>query len=101
MCFFHFKLSPIFWHQIIVLLLIVNLILGLKRIRVIDYYREDLMILGLMGFKKQLDVTTISGSLVFFDIHHLPGNVYDSNGAAGFMQDCFYQVRALVSGSIL
>jgi hypothetical protein len=30
----------------------------------------------------------------FFDVHHRPGNVHDSNGADQFMLDCFSQARA-------
>ncbi len=174
-CFSHLKLSPIFGHHIIVLLLIVHLILGFRRIREIDYYREDPMILRLMGLKRLPDVSTISRSLAllddrsvenvrklsrsyvisglqrelfprltmdfdgsvlstkghaegsaigfnkvkkgarsyyplfctiaqtgqFFDMHHRPGNVHDSNGAAEFMKDCFYHMRSQIPGSIL
>ena len=42
-CFSHLKLSPIFGHHIIVLLLIVHLILGFRRIREIDYYRDNVI----------------------------------------------------------
>ena len=66
-CFSHLKLSPIFGHHIIVLLLIVHLILGFRRIREIDYYREDPMILRLMGLKKLPDASTISRSLALLD----------------------------------
>jgi len=174
-CFSHLKLSPIFGHHIIVLLLIVHLILGFRRIREIDYYREDPMILRLMGLRKLPDASTISRSLAllddrsvenvrrlsrsfvisglqrelfsrltmdfdgsvlstkghaegsaigfnkvkkgarsyyplfctiaqtsqFFDLHHRPGNVHDSNGAAEFMENCFYQMRSQVPGCIL
>jgi hypothetical protein len=174
-CFSHLKLSPIFGHHIIVLLLIVHLILGFRRIREIDYYREDPMILRLMGLKRLPDASTISRSLAllddksvenvrrlsksfvidglqrelfprltmdfdgsvlstkghaegsaigfnkqkkgarsyyplfctiaqtgqFFDIHHRPGNVHDSNGAGDFMKRCFHTMRSQVPGSIL
>ncbi len=174
-CFSHLKLSPIFGHHIIVLLLIVHLILGFRRIREIDYYREDPMILRLMGLKKLPDASTISRSLAllddqsiqnvrrlsrsfvisglqreqfprltmdfdgsvlstkghaegsaigfnkvkkgarsyyplfctiaqtsqFFDIHHRPGNVHDSNGATEFMKNCFYHMHSQIPGSIL
>ncbi|WP_320045064.1 IS1380 family transposase [uncultured Desulfobacter sp.] len=174
-CFSHLKLSPIFGHHIIVLLLIVHLILGFRRIREIDYYREDPMILRLMVLKKLPDASTISRNLAllddrsienvrrlsrsfvisglqrelfprltmdfdgsvlstkghaegsaigfnkvkkgarsyyplfctiaqtgqFFDMHHRPGNVHDSNGAAEFMKNCFYHMRSQIPGSIL
>lgn len=174
-CFSHLKLSPIFGHHIIVLLLIVHLVLGFRRIREIDYYREDPLILRLMGLKKLPDVSTISRSLSllddrsvdnirrlsrslvinglqreqfprltmdfdgsvlstkghaegsaigfnkkkkgarsyyplfctiaqtgqFFDMHHRPGNVHDSNGAKQFMKTCFHKLRSQMPGSIL
>lgn len=174
-CFSHLRLSPIFGHHIIVMLLIVHLILGFRRLREIDYYRDDPMVLRLMGLKKLPDVSTISRSLSqlddksvhnirrlsrsfvisglrreqfprltmdfdgsvlstkghaegsaigfnkikkgarsyyplfctiaqtgqFFDMHHRPGNVHDSNGAVEFMQDCFQRMRSQMPGSIL
>lgn len=174
-CFSHLKLSPIFGHHIIVLLLIVHLILGFRRLREVDYYREDPMVLRLMGLKKLPDVSTISRSLSqlddksvlnirrlsrsfvinglqreqfprltmdfdgsvlstkghaqgsaigfnktkkgarsyyplfctiaqtgqFFDMHHRPGNVNDSNGAAQFMTTCFQKMRSQLPGCIL
>ena len=40
-CFSHMKVSPIFGHHLIVILLVVHLILGFRRLREIDYYRDD------------------------------------------------------------
>ena len=174
-CFSHLKLSPIFGHHIIVMLLIVHMILGFRRIREIDYYREDPMILRLMGLRRLPDASTISRSLSllddksvenvrrlsrsfvisglqreqfsrltmdfdgsvlstkghaegsavgfnkvkkgarsyyplfctiaqtgqFFDMHHRPGNVHDSNGAVKFMGNCFHQMRSQVPSTVL
>ncbi len=66
-CFSHLKLSPIFGHHIIVMLLIVHLILGFRRLRETDYYRDDPMVLRLMGLKRLPDVSTISRSLSQLD----------------------------------
>jgi len=174
-CFSHLKISPIFGHHLIVMLLIIHFILGFKRLRQIDYYRDDPMVLRLMGLKKLPDVSTISRSLAqmdtqsvgqiqnlsrtfvidglrreqfprltldfdgsvlstkghaegsaigfnkakkgsrsyyplfctvaqtgqFFDMHHRPGNVHDSNGAADFMLDCFQNTKSHLPGTIL
>ena len=35
---------------------------------------------------------TVAQTGQFFDLHHRPGNVHDSNGAGQFMIDCFFQV---------
>ena len=174
-CFSHMKVSPIFGHHFIVILLVVHLILGFRRLREIDYYRDDPLVLRLMGLKKLPDVSTISRSLSqmdtqsidnlrmlsrsfvinalqrerfnrltldydgsvlstkrhaqgsavgynkarkgarsyyplfctiaqtgqFFDMHHRPGNVHDSNGAADFMHQCFEKVKSQVPGTII
>jgi len=40
-CFTHLKVSPIFGRHLVVLLLIVHLLLGFRRLRELDYYRDD------------------------------------------------------------
>ncbi len=62
-CFNHFKISPIFGRHLVVLLLIVHLILGFRRLREVDYYRDDPLVLRLMGLRKLPDVSTISRAL--------------------------------------
>jgi hypothetical protein len=174
-CFSHMKVSPIFGHHLIIMLLVVHLILGFRRLREIDYYRGDPLVLRLLGLKKLPDVSTISRSLSqmdtqsianlhnlsrsfvinglqrerfnrltldfdgsvlstkrhaqgsavgynkarkgarsyyplfctvaqtgqFFDMHHRPGNVHDSNGAADFMLQCFKKAKSEVPGTII
>ncbi len=166
-CFGHLIAWPIYGHHVIVLLLVVHLLLGYRRLRDLDYYRDDPLILRLMGLRKAPDVGTVSRALTqmdsqsventrslcrslvlegmkrsplprytldfdgsvqsttghqegtaigfnrkkkgarsyyslfctvaqtgqFLDRHHRPGNVHDSNGASGFMQDCVAHVR--------
>jgi hypothetical protein len=62
-CFNHLKLSPIFGHHLVVMLLIVHLLLGFRRLREVDYYRDDPLVLRLMGLRKLPDVSTISRAL--------------------------------------
>jgi len=167
-CFQHLKVSPIFGHHLVVLLLIVHLLLGFRRLRDVDYYRDDPLVCRLLGLRKLPNVSTISRALSrmdresvenirelscslvieglkregfprltfdfdgsvqstkghregtaigfnpkkkgarsyyplfctvaqtgqFFDIHHRPGNVHDSNGAAEFMIRCFDRARS-------
>ena len=174
-CFAHLKVSPIFGHHLVALLLIVHLLLGFRRLREADYYRDDPLVLRLMGLRKIPDVSTISRTLSamdlqsfdnvrnlsrslvieglqreqfprltldfdgsvqstkghaegtavgfnkakkgarsyyplfctvsqtgqFFDVHHRPGNVHDSNGAAQFMMDCFEVVKSQLAETIL
>lgn len=174
-CFSHLKVSPIFSYHLIVMLLVVHLLLGFRRLREIDYYRDDPLVHRLMGLNRLPDVSTISrtlsqmdtqsignirrlsrsfvinglhreqfprltmdfdgsvlstkghaeGSAIgfnkskkgarsyyplfctiaqtgqFFDMHHRPGNVHDSNGAAGFMFRCFKKIKSQVPGTII
>ena len=34
-------------------------------------------------------------------MHHRPGNVHDSNGAADFMHQCFKKVKSQMPGTII
>ena len=62
-CFAHLKNSPIFGRHLIVLLIIVHQLIGFRRLRELDYYREDPIVLRLMGLRRLPDVSTISRSL--------------------------------------
>ncbi|MCP4286508.1 MAG: hypothetical protein GY792_19015, partial [Gammaproteobacteria bacterium] len=62
-CFRHLKVSPIYSHHVILMLLIVHLIIGHRRLRDVDYYRDDEMVKRLLGLKRLPDVSTINRSL--------------------------------------
>ena len=62
-CFAHLKNSPIFGRHLIVMLIIVHQLIGFRRLRELDYYRDDPIVLRLMGLRKLPDVSTISRSL--------------------------------------
>ena len=66
-CFAHLKISPIFGHHVVVLLLIVHLLIGYRRLREIDYYREDPMVKRLLGLNRIPDVATVSRALATVD----------------------------------
>jgi hypothetical protein len=174
-CFSHLTVSPIFGRHLIVMLMIVHMLIGFRRLRDVDYYRDDPLVLRLMGLRKIPDVSTISRALSqmetvgvenvrrlsrslviegiqrenlprltldfdgsvqstkghkegtavgfnkgkkgarsyyplfctvaqtgqFFDVHHRPGNVHDSNGADKFMLDCLSEVRAHLKSVVL
>ena len=57
------KMSPIFGRHLMVLLLIVHLLLGFRRLSEVDYYRDDPLVLRLMGLRRLPDVSTISRAL--------------------------------------
>ena len=62
-CFAHVKMSPIFGRHVVVMVLIVHLLLGFRRLGEIDYYRDDPLALRLLGLRKLHDVSTISRAL--------------------------------------
>ena len=66
-CFTHLKVSPIFGHHVVVLLLIVHLLIGYRRLREIDYYRDDPMVKRLLGLNRIPDVATVSRALAHVD----------------------------------
>jgi len=66
-CFQHLTGSPIFSAHRIVLLLIVHLLLGFRRLREVDYYRDDPMVQRLLGLRRLPDVATISRTLAHLD----------------------------------
>ena len=49
-------------------LLIVHLLLGFRRLREVDYYRDDPLVLRLMGLRRLPDVSTISRALSHMEI---------------------------------
>lgn len=76
-CFDHLPSGPIFGHHIIVLTLIVHLMLGYHRLRDMDYYRDDLMVLRLLGLRKLPDVSTVSRALARVDDKSTAGSPSD------------------------
>ena len=45
-CFAHLKTSPIFGRHLIVMLIIIHLLIGFRRLREVDYYRDDPIVHG-------------------------------------------------------
>jgi hypothetical protein len=45
------------------MLLVIHLLIGFRRLREVDYYRDDPIVLRLMGLRKLPDVSTISRAL--------------------------------------
>ena len=66
-CFGHLKVSPIYGHGVIVLLLTVHLLLGYRRLGDMRYYQDDPMVCRLLGLKRLPDVATVSRSLANLD----------------------------------
>ena len=66
-CFRHLTVSPVFGHGVVVLLLVVHLLLGYRRLQDMRYYRDDPMVHRLMGLKRLPDVATVSRTLAGLD----------------------------------
>ena len=66
-CFQHLKGFPIFGPHRIVLVVIVHLLLGFRRLRDVDYYRDDPLVQRLLGLRRLPDVATISRALGAMD----------------------------------
>lgn len=62
-CFEHMKASPVFGRYLVVRPVIVHLVIGFCRLREIDYYRDDPLVLRRMGLRRLPDVSTISRAL--------------------------------------
>ena len=66
-CFRHLKVTPIFGHSSIVLLLVVHFILGYRELRQVRYYQDDPMVRRLLGLTRLPDVATVSRHLSSID----------------------------------
>ena len=62
-CFGHLKVSPIFGHASIVMLLIVHLLIGYRRLSDLRYYQDDPMVRRMLGLRRLPDVATVSRTL--------------------------------------
>lgn len=174
-CFSHLNSSSSYGIHRVVLLLVLQLIMGFRRLRDVDYYRDDPMVARLAGLRTLPDTSTISRALArvdaqsveqvrrlsrslvmtalkreqfsrltldfdgsvlstkghaqgtavgfnkvkkgarsyyplfctvaqtgqFFDLHHRPGNVHDSNGATAFIRDCLSNTRQAFPDAVL
>ena len=62
-CFDHLPKGGAYDHHRIALLLVVHLLIGYRRLRGIDFYRDDPMVLRCLGWRRMPDVSTVSRRL--------------------------------------
>lgn len=62
-CFDHLPKGGAYDHHRIALLLVVHLLLGFRRLRGIDFYRDDPVVLRCLGWRRMPDVSTVSRRL--------------------------------------
>ena len=67
-CFRHLKVSPIHGHGLIVLILIVHLLIGYRRLQDVRYYQDDPMVRRVLGIALMPDVATLSRTLAGMDL---------------------------------
>ncbi len=66
-CFSHIKKSPIIGYHTITLLLIIHLMIGYRKLRDIEYYKDDPMVKRLLGLTRMPDVSTVSRAMADAD----------------------------------
>ena len=66
-CFSHIKSSASVDFLVVAMLLVVHLILGYRRLREIDRYKDDPIVLRVWGVKRLPDVSTVSRRLNMVD----------------------------------
>lgn len=68
-CFRHLQLSTSYDYAVLMLGLIVHLFLGYRTLQDIRFYRDDPMVLRLLGLRRLPDVSTLSRMLKNVDLH--------------------------------
>jgi hypothetical protein len=58
-CFQHLGSSKIFGHASVVVMLIIHVVLGFRRLRGLDFYRGDPLVARVCGLRKLPDVATV------------------------------------------
>lgn len=66
-CFAHRSSNPVYPSATLVLLLIVHLLLGYRQLRHLSYYRDDPLVLRLLGLTRLPHVATVSRQLSALD----------------------------------
>ncbi len=62
-CFRHVHVSEIIGHHVIMMLLIIHILLGFRRLRDMDYYKDDPLVQRLLGMKRLPDVSIVCRAL--------------------------------------
>lgn len=72
-CFTHRRVSPIFPTSTIVLILIISVILGYRRLRDVQYFKDDPLVLRILGIRSMPSTGTISRQLAGLDDRSVKG----------------------------
>lgn len=66
-CFAHESATPIYGRPVVVLWLVVHLLLGFRRLREVEYYRDDAVVLRSLGLRRLPSVPTLCRTLAGAD----------------------------------
>jgi Transposase DDE domain group 1 len=66
-CFGHLNANPVFGHATVVMLLIVHILIGHRRLQEIKYYQDDPIVQRVLHLKRLPDVSTVSRNLAQVD----------------------------------
>jgi len=67
-CFSHIKSAAVVDFRVVSMILIVHLILGYRRLREMDHYRDDPLVLRTLGLKRMPDVATVTRRMAELDL---------------------------------
>lgn len=68
-CFNHLKISAMFGRHLVVLIVIVHLLLGFRRLRLVDCYRDDPLVLRLLALRKRPDLKVYRSPRTWQGLH--------------------------------
>jgi len=78
-CFKHVQSSGSYGLPVVVVMMVLHVILGFRRIRSIDYYRDDVLVRHFLGLRKKLpDVSTVSRNFRKLDEQSV-ASLHDAN----------------------
>ena len=102
-CFRHWEGSESYGPHRIVLWLIVHLLLGFRRLRDVDYYRDDPLVQRLLGLRCLPDVATISRTLRRMGQTHVQQlrRLLRELVLAGLLRERFARITLDFDGSVL
>jgi len=102
-CFRHLKGSGAYGACRIVLLLVVHLLLGFRRLRDVGYYRDDPLVKRLLGLRRLPDVGTISRTLKAMDCRSVAAmrQLVRSLVSEGLQREQFSRLTSDFDGSVL
>lgn len=66
-CFAHETVTPIYGRPTVVLWLVVHLLLGFRRLRELEYYRDDVVVLRTLGLRQLPSIPTLCRTLAGAD----------------------------------